>query len=95
MLSLRDRSRRVLLAALAPFLLLLTGCVGCGGPDLIDRLSRREWGCWGTAVVVLDLLALVDLLGGDTYGTTGKLLWTLLIVFFPIGGVILYFLLGN
>jgi hypothetical protein len=44
---------------------------------------------------VLDLMALIDLLGDEARGTTGKVLWTLLIVFFPVGGVILYFLFGR
>jgi hypothetical protein len=68
---------------------------GCGGPDLIDRLSRPRWGLCGTLIIVLDLVAIVDLLGDEARSTTGKVLWTLLIVFFPVGGVILYFLFGR
>lgn len=92
MLSLRPLSFRALSAVLLPLTVLLTGC---GGPDLLDRLSQRQWGLCGTVIIVLDLLALVDLLGGDDYEFTGKALWTLFIVFFPIGGVILYFLFGR
>ena len=45
------------------------------------------------AVCVLDIIALVKLLqsGADT-GT--KILWALLIIFLPILGMILYFLMG-
>lgn len=92
MSSVRPVSFRILSVVLAPLMLVLAGC---GGPDLIDRLSQRRWGLCGTVIIVLDLLALVDLLGGDDYELTGKVLWTLLIVFFPIGGVILYLLFGR
>jgi hypothetical protein len=84
--------RRLLLAVLAPLSLLLTGC---GGPDLIERITRPRWGICGTLIIVLDVVALIDLLGDETRDTTGKVIWTLLIVFFPVGGVILYFLLGR
>jgi len=81
-----------LAAVLTPLALLLTGC---GGPDLIDRMSRPRWGFCGTLIIVLDIVALIDLLGDETRETTGKVIWTLLIVFFPVGGVILYFLFGR
>ena len=81
-----------LAALLTPLALLLTGC---GGPDLIDRMSRPQWGFCGTLVIVLDIVALVDLLGDEIRGTTNKVVWVLLIVFFPVGGVILYFLFGR
>ncbi len=82
---------RPLLALLAPLTLLLTGC---GGPDLIDRITRPRWGFCGTVVIVLDLVALFDLLD-ERRGTVNKVLWALLIIFFPVGGVILYFLFGR
>jgi O-antigen ligase len=45
------------------------------------------------AILVLDVIALVSLLqsGADT---ATKILWTLLIVFLPVLGMILYFLMG-
>ena len=84
--------RRLLLLVLAPLSVLLTGC---GGPDLIERITRPQWGFCGTLIIVLDLVALFDLLGDEARDTTGKVIWTLLIVFFPVGGVILYFLFGR
>lgn len=80
------------LAILAPVTLLLAGC---GGPTLFQRMSRPAWGFWGTVVIVLDIIALVDLLGDEHRGTTSTVVWALLIVFFPVGGVILYFFLGR
>ena len=83
---------RLLPLVLAPLAFLLTGC---GGPDLIERLQQPQWGLCGTLIVVLDIVALIDLLGGDDYEAAGKVLWSLLIVFFPILGVLLYFFFGR
>ena len=88
----RSRLRPLLLAVLAPLALLLSGC---GGPNLVERLTSPYWGCGGTIVVVLDIVALVDLLGDDARDTSSKVIWALLIIFFPIIGVILYFLFGS
>lgn len=77
---------------LVPLAVLLTGC---GGPNLLQRLGMSRWGFWGTVVIVLDLFALIDLLGDEGRSTTNRVLWTLVIVFFPVGGVILYFLFGR
>ena len=88
----RSGLRPLLLAVLAPLSLLLTGC---GGPNLFERLGAPYWGFCGTAIIVLDIVALVDLLGDERRETSSKVIWTLLIVFFPVGGVILYFLLGR
>lgn len=85
-------STPLLLALLAPLTVVLTGC---GGPNLFERLSSPYWGFGGTVIIVLDIVALVDLLGDETRSTTNRVVWTLLIVFFPLGGVILYFLFGR
>jgi len=84
--------RPLSLALLAPLAVLLTGC---GGPNLLERLSTASWGFWGTVIIVLDLVALVDLLGDGTRSTTSTILWVLLIVFMPVLGVILYFIFGR
>jgi hypothetical protein len=83
---------RLFLLLLAPLSLLLTGC---GGPDLVDRLSQPRWGLCGTIIIVLDLVAIIDVVGDEGRSTINKLLWALLIIFFPVGGVILYFLFGR
>ncbi len=86
------RSSSLLLALLAPLTLLLSGC---DGPDLIDRLSQPQWGLCGTVIIILDILALLDLLGDEGRSVTSKVVWALLIIFFPVGGVILYFFFGR
>lgn len=83
---------RPALTLLGPLVLLLTGC---GGPNLFHRLSRPAWGFWGTVVIVLDLVALVDLMGDEYREMTSTVVWALLIVFMPVLGVILYFFLGK
>ena len=47
----------------------------------------------GLVILVLDVIALVSLLksGADT---ASKILWALLIIFLPVLGMILYFLMG-
>jgi hypothetical protein len=83
---------RLFLFLLAPLSLLLAGC---GGPDLVDRLSQPRWGLCGTIIIVLDLVAIIDVVGDEGRSTINKLLWARLIIFFPVGGVILYFLFGR
>ena len=90
--SSRPLSSRLLLPLLASASVLLAGC---GGPDLIDRMAQPRWGLCGTVVVVLDLVAIVDVLGDEARASLNKVLWILLVIFFPVGGVILYFLLGR
>jgi hypothetical protein len=52
-----------------------------------------SYGIISLIVVVLDIIALVKLLksGADT---GNKILWALLIIFLPILGMVLYFLMG-
>ena len=48
----------------------------------------------GLVILVLDIIAIVDVLKGT--GDTGKkLLWILLILILPLIGMVLYFLLGK
>ncbi len=52
------------------------------------------YGLIGLLVLVLDVIALVSVLGGRG-DATHKLIWTLLILFLPVLGMILYFLIGR
>ena len=74
-------------AALSLLTLLLVGC----GPNLIDRVTGPVGGICGLIIVILDIVALVGLWQSGR-STGDKVLWTLLIVFFPVGGLILYYL---
>lgn len=70
---------------------LLAGC----GPNLFERLGNF-WtlSCCGGVIVILDILALLELAGSER-STGDKLLWALLIVFFPLLGLILYYFFGR
>jgi len=48
----------------------------------------------GLAVLVLDIIAIVDCLKSDV-PTGKKFLWILLVLILPVIGMILYFLLGK
>ena len=53
-----------------------------------------EYGVIGTIVLILDIIAIVSVLAGR--GSVGhKLLWTLLVLFLPIIGMVLYFVIGR
>jgi hypothetical protein len=51
-------------------------------------------GLLGLVVLVLDIVAIIGLLGGNA-STIHKILWIVLILLFPLGGVILYYLVGR
>jgi heme/copper-type cytochrome/quinol oxidase subunit 2 len=48
---------------------------------------------WGLLVLVLDIIALVSVLKSSADNGT-KILWALLIIFLPVLGMVLYFLMG-
>lgn len=85
---MEQRKNTILTATLAFLsMLLLAGC----GPNLFDRVSNFwSLSCCGAVIVILDIIALVEL-AGSTRSTGDKVLWALLIVFFPFLGVILYY----
>lgn len=85
--SLRRLQAAVPFAALSLLTLLLIGC----GPNLIDRVTGPVGGICGLIIVILDIVALVGLWQSGR-STGDKVLWTLLIVFFPVGGLILYYI---
>jgi len=51
-------------------------------------------GIGGLIILILDVIAIVDVLKSSR-DSVGKLLWILLILFFPIGGLIIWFLCGR
>jgi hypothetical protein len=48
----------------------------------------------GLLVLVLDIIAIVKLLGGSS-SAQHKLLWIILILLLPVIGMVLYFLIGQ
>ncbi|GIV59518.1 PLD nuclease N-terminal domain-containing protein [Rhodocaloribacter litoris] len=68
---------------------------GCGGPNLLERINNPwGYGLCSLIILVLDIIALLEVAGSDrSFGD--KVLWGLLIFFFPVGGLILYYLFGR
>jgi uncharacterized membrane protein len=68
---------------------------GCSGGNLLELLNRWETlGCCGFIIVILDIIAIIEV-GGSRKDTGSKVLWILLIIFFPIGGLLFYYFLGR
>jgi len=89
---MRSRRPRILPVLLTPLALLLAGC---GGPTLVERI-QFGWGTGlcGTVIIVLDIIAIIEVAGSErTLGS--KVLWVLLIMFFPLGGLLLYYFFGR
>lgn len=54
---------------------------------------RIRYGILGTLIFILDIWAIINVMAAAVTLTT-KFLWTLLILFFPVGGVLIWFLAG-
>ena len=88
------RSR--LTSALPLFLLSLVPLLltGCGSGNLIDRLTGPVGGVCGLIIVILDIVALLNVWQSNR-SEGSKILWTVLIVFFPILGLVGYYLFAK
>jgi hypothetical protein len=53
-----------------------------------------SYGILGLIILVLDIIAIVSVLGGRS-SVEHKLLWTVVILLLPVIGMILYFLMGR
>ncbi len=53
-----------------------------------------EYGLIGLVILVLDIIALVSILGAGK-PVTWKLLWALVVLLLPVIGMILYFVIGK
>ncbi len=86
-----QRYRFLPTALLGLMTLFLTGC----GTSLFDY-ARNPWGlgCCGFIILILDILALIEVVGSNQ-STGNKVLWALIIIFFPILGLILYHFFGR
>lgn len=76
------------------FTLLAVALAGCG-PNLLERASNFwSLSCCGAVVVILDIIALIEL-AGSAKSVGNKVLWALIIIFFPVLGCILYYFFGR
>jgi uncharacterized membrane protein len=60
----------------------------------LSMLLVAPAGLLGLIVLILDIVAIISVLGGSG-SVEHKLLWTVLILVLPVLGMILYFLLGR
>jgi phospholipase D-like protein len=80
--------------------LLLTTLVivlaGCGGPSMVERMSNGflGYGICGSVLLILDIIALVQI-AGTNWSIGRKAVWALLIIFFPVGGLLLWWFFGK
>jgi Phospholipase_D-nuclease N-terminal len=64
-----------------------------GNSELTPEQSMFT-GILGILVLILDIIAIIDILGGR--GSAGhKLVWFLVVLFLPVVGMLLYFLIGK
>lgn len=68
---------------------------GCADGNLIDLVSGGYGlSCCGLILVILDILAIIEIVKSGRE-VLNKALWIALIVFFPFGGLILYYFFGK
>ncbi len=87
MRSLTSLTKRLPLASLLlPLLLLATSC---------SRYSNNgSLAIWGYVLLALDVLALLDVFR-QPWDIGKKILWAAIIFFFPLGGLIIYYLFAG
>lgn len=79
-------SRVPLATLLLPFLLLATSC---------SRYNNNgNLAIWGYVLLALDVLALLDVFR-QPWDIGKKILWAAIIFFFPLGGLIIYYLFAG
>jgi hypothetical protein len=57
-------------------------------------MDYRYYGLPGLIILILDIIAIMEIVQ-SARDTMSKLLWILLILFFPIGGLLIYYFLGR
>ena len=68
--------------------------VGCGGPNLFERLQNPFGGICSLIILILDVIAIVEVINSSR-STGEKVLWCLLIFFLPVLGLLLYYFVGK
>ena len=68
--------------------------MSCSVAQSINQEVMYMGGILSVIILIFDIVAIVDVLKSSMDGTK-KALWVLLIIFLPVIGVVLYFLLGK
>ncbi|KAI8080419.1 hypothetical protein BDF21DRAFT_418978, partial [Thamnidium elegans] len=61
---------------------------------MLDNMLSYSGGLVGLIILILDLIVIFEVMNSNRE-ITGKLGWSLLVFFFPVVGLILYFLLSG
>ncbi|NNE71670.1 MAG: hypothetical protein HKN29_15090 [Rhodothermales bacterium] len=83
--------------AVLPLLMmaLVVVLAGCAGPTFVDRINIGfSASICGSVILILDILVLVQI-AGTSWKFSRKAIWALIIIFFPVGGLILWWLFGK
>ena len=67
---------------------------GCGPGNLVEGLRHPLRNPWWLIIVVLDVIAIVEVLNSSR-STGDKALWTIVIVIFPFVGLLAYYFFGR
>ena len=72
---------------------VLVALGGCAGGNFGELVTGRNLGCCGLIVVILDVYAFIQIAQSPADGVN-KVLWALLVFFFPVGGFLLWYFFG-
>ncbi|KAI8991229.1 hypothetical protein BDF20DRAFT_843433 [Mycotypha africana] len=61
---------------------------------MVDNMLQYSGGLVGLIVLILDLIVIFEVMNSNR-SISGKLGWSLLVFFFPVVGLVLYFLLSD
>ncbi|CEG64464.1 hypothetical protein RMATCC62417_01431 [Rhizopus microsporus] len=61
---------------------------------MMDNMLSYSGGIVGLVILILDLIVIFEVMNSNR-AISGKLGWSLLVFFFPLVGLILYFLFSN
>jgi hypothetical protein len=81
-------------AALAVlFTAVLVTLGGCAGGNFGEMITSGPGGLCGLIILIADIFAFVQIAKSSADGVT-KVLWALLVFFFPVGGLLIWYFAG-
>ncbi len=87
---MRSHNLGLLSALLVAVVVVLSGC---GDGNFGDMISSGPGGLCGLIILIADIYAFVQIARSSADGVT-KVLWALLVFFFPVGGLLIWYFFG-
>lgn len=87
---MRSTNLGLLSALLVAVVVVLSGC---GGSNFGDMITSGPGGLCGIIILIADIFAFVQIAKSSADGVT-KVLWALLVFFFPLGGLLIWYFFG-